>query len=50
MDEKQECLQMPDSQDLASPPTKKPAESRKKEGECPYHKAFHYECRYCNPR
>lgn len=21
-----------------------------KEGECPYHKAFTYECPYCNPR
>ena len=32
--------------DLTQPPT--PDEVMR--GECPYHKAFVYECSYCNPK
>lgn len=31
-------------------PTRQQPPTEVQEGSCPYHKAFHYECPYCNPR
>lgn len=31
-------------------PTRQQPTAEIEDGSCPYHKAFHYECHYCNPR
>lgn len=35
---------------LDLPPARQQPAAEAQEGSCPYHRAFHYECRYCNPR
>ena len=36
--------------DLPPPAQTRPAAQNVAEGSCPFHKAFVYECRYCNPK